>query len=329
MDLPHQLRLALERELRAYDGGTIARGAAALSAGYRRAGVAPADAAAYAAARMPATFAATAAAMGALAVALPDFAPATFLDAGAGTGAALWAADATWSSLAAATLLEGAPQMAELGRQLAARGGPAVAGARWVCADLVAPWEVAPHDLVCAAYVIGELPEPARPALVTRLWERATGALLLVEPGTPRGWATIRAARAQLIASGAHVVAPCPHSAVCPMPADPEVDWCHFARRLARTRAHRAAKGAALAYEDEKYAYVAVAPRPGVPASARVLRHPVVRPGRVALQLCAREGLRRLDVTRADREGWQAARDLRWGDAVPATLVASTPPPED
>lgn len=322
MDLPHQLRLALEREVRGHDGPALARASAELSASYRRDGGGLVDAAAYAVARMPATFAATAAAMHALAAALPGFAPVTLLDAGAGTGAALWAADAVWVSLAGATLLESVPQMLDLGRRLAARGGPAVAGARWLRVDLTTAWDAPPHDLVSAAYVLGELSEPARTALVARLWERAGGALLLVEPGTPRGWATIRAAREQLRAAGAYVVAPCPHSGACPMPADPVVDWCHFAQRLARSRAHRAAKGAALGYEDEKYAYVAAARVPGGPIAARVLRHPLVRPGRIELQLCTRDGLRRREVTRGDRAGWGVARDLGWGDAIPPELLA-------
>ncbi len=321
MELPNQLRLALERELRGRDGAALAREAADLSSRYRQTGGGPADPAAYAIARMPATFAAVAAALGALAAALPDSAPRTLLDVGAGTGAALWAADATWPSLAAATLIEGSPPMIELGSRLAAKGGGAVGPARWIRADLLGPWEAEAHDLVTAAYVLGELPASARASLVARLWERAADALLLIEPGTPRGWATIRAAREQLRAAGAQIVAPCPHVGACPMPADPAEDWCHFAQRLARSRAHRAAKGAALGFEDEKYAFIAVSRRPGMLPGARILRHPTIRPGRIELALCATDGLRPMTVSRSERELWRLARDLAWGDSIPLELV--------
>lgn len=328
MELPNQLRVALERELRGRGGEAIARAAAELSARYRDDGGGPVDAVAYAATRMPATYAACAAALAAVAQTLPGFAPASLLDVGAGTGAALWAADATWPSLASADLVEGSPAMIELGFRLARRGGPPVAGARWVCTDLIAPWENVPniltspqYDLVTAAYLFGELPAGARADLVARLWARAGQAMVLVEPGTPRGWATIRAAREQLRAAGAHLVAPCPHEGTCPMPADPEADWCHFAQRLARSKAQRAAKGATLGFEDEKFAYVAAARRPGELPAARVLRHPLTRQGRVELALCTREGLERIICTRSDRTVWATARDLAWGDPIPQLLL--------
>lgn len=326
-ELPHQLKLNLERELRGRGAAALARDAAALSSRYRQSGGGPAEPVAYAITRMPATFAATAAALAALAAGLSGPGPRTLLDAGAGTGAALWAAAAIWPEIEGATLIERSLPMVELGRRLAAGAGGAVATARWLTADLAGPWEVAPHDLVTAAYALGELTEGARAALVTRLWAQAQVALVIVEPGTPRGWAVIRAAREQLRAEGARIIAPCPHESHCPMPDD---DWCHFAQRLARTRGHRAAKGAALGYEDEKYSYVAVARHGGDPAGARVLRRPVVRPGRIELTLCARDGLRQPVVTKADREAWRLARDLGWGSAVPPdTLEGQRDGPRD
>jgi ribosomal protein RSM22 (predicted rRNA methylase) len=137
---------------------------------------------------------------------------------------------------------------------------------------------------------------------------------LLLEPGTPVGFALIREARQHLLAGGAMVVAPCPHDRACPMPAN---DWCHFAQRLARTRLHRDLKGAALPWEDEKFSYVAVARQPSAPIVGRVLRRPHLQPGRVTLQLCAPEGLRTEQVTRGkDRVAFREARDLAWGDAL-------------
>lgn len=330
MDLPNELRLSLERELRAYDVRSLARVTAEATARFRDPAAGPPPrgplaAAAYAATRMPATYAACAAALGELAACLPAFAPRTLLDAGAGSGATLWAATRIWPALERATLIEADRDMAALGQRLAATAAtPAIRGAAWVRADLTAAWDAPPHDLVTAAYVLGELPEEACASLVARLWERARGALVLIEPGTPRGWATIRAAREQLRSSGAALIAPCPHQDACPLPPD---DWCHFSRRLPRGRLHRTLKGAELGYEDEKYSYVAVARQPGKPIGARVLRHPLVRSGYIELTLCTHHGIRRLGVTRSTGATWRMARDLRWGDSLPPEFLNDPQPP--
>ncbi|WFD18072.1 37S ribosomal protein S22 [Malassezia caprae] len=62
----------------------------------------------------------------------------------------------------------------------------------------------------------------AREKEVLRLWKSGADVLVLVEEATPRGFACIAAARAQLLALGAHgppchVVAPCPHDGACPV----------------------------------------------------------------------------------------------------------------
>jgi len=202
------------------------------------------------------------------------------------------------------------------------------------------------YDLVMAAYVLSELRMEERAALVARLWSVTGGALALIAPGTPIGFAHMRTARAQLIAAGATILAPCPHDGACPMGAagplattpdrintsvdgrhfDAPGDWCHFAQRLARSRLHRQAKGADLAYEDEKYSYVvAVHPAnaaaiPTTRIGGRIVRHPQTRPGLVALEFCAPGGLERRVVTRKDHDAYRQARDLHWGDALAPDL---------
>ncbi|GLC44611.1 hypothetical protein PLESTF_001658400 [Pleodorina starrii] len=127
------------------------------------------------------------------------------------------------------------------------------------------------YDLVIAPYQLTVLPTvEERQRLVRELWDRCGDVLVLVEPGTPRGFAVIAEARelvlsregrkrAQLEAAaagayggaqpgggdsatdprvigklkgaGAHVVAPCPHDGICPMLASKR-NWCHFSQPL-------------------------------------------------------------------------------------------------
>ena len=135
--------------------------------------------------------------------------------------------------------------------------------------------------------MIGEIGEAERRALAELMWAKTRDTLLIVEPGTPAGYARIIALRQQLIASGAHVAAPCPHDGKCPLAAP---DWCHFTQRLPRSRAHKQIKGAELAFEDEKFTYVA-------------LTRAAVEPRR-----CPRAGAAGCRQGRSDREALHADR---------------------
>lgn len=323
MDLPRALREALDAELARLSPRRLAEATQALVERYRDGQPGPGgrfvaseeEVAAYAAYRLPATYAAVVAALGQTAEQWPGEPPRSLLDVGAGPGTALWAAQAVWPELAQATLIDGDERMIALGRRLAGRAQAAVVReARWQRADLLDAWDAPAHDLVVAAYLLNELIEERRGEFVDRLWARAGGMLVLVEPGTPAGFARIREARRRLIAGGATVLAPCPHDAACPMP---EGDWCHFGQRINRSGLHRAIKGATLSYEDEKYAYVAVARQLAPAIAGRIIRRPQLPPGRVVLDLCTPTGLRTEVFTRVKgRAAFRAARDLRWGEAL-------------
>ncbi len=279
-----------------------------LSAVYRdggtSAGIATqADALAYLVTRCPATYAATRAVFTRVTETVPGFSPASLLDVGAGPGTAAWAARDAWSSLNGITLIE--PN--RVFRDLAARLLPQ---AHIIPGDL--GMAKSPADLVTAAYVLAELPEAAAASVARNLWSSAKQMLVLVEPGTPAGFARIRAARAALIEAGGHVAAPCTHDKDCPMQGG---DWCHFSERLARSRDHMIAKGARVPFEDERYAYVAVSRTPVAhPAAARIIK-PVVenKPG-ITLPLCEASGLRDQFIARRDKDAFRNARKKEWGD---------------
>ncbi len=320
--LPNDLRLALDHELRGIDAKKLTQTAAALSERYRAGhGRNPSnllrdadDVRAYAAARMPATYAALHAALQVTRRRTPDWQPQTMLDVGAGTGAASWAAVVAYQSLCQIKLLERDRWMVSIGQNLARRAKSAVLQtATWQQADVLGAWQTPPHDLVTLAYVLGEIAHGDQAKLVERLWSVTNGVLLIVEPGTPRGFAIIRAVRDQLIEAGAQILAPCPHQQACPMRDD---DWCHFAQRVERSSLHRILKAGERGFEDEKFSYVAAARFAGNPCSARVLRHPQVQAGRISLELCTANGTHeRRIITKRDHD-WKTARKLDWGDEL-------------
>ncbi len=321
MELPQSLRAALEQEKSA-KAAELASHSQELSRRYRertpkggRFVQGAPDVAAYAATRLPATYAACRAAMAQVAARLPGFAPASLLDAGCGPGTALWAAAMQWPGIANFTALERDGDMLALARALAGQAPlEALRRAAFTQADLCGPWDTSAHDLVTACYVLGELPPAQAGELVRRLWQRTTGALLIVEPGTKDGFAAILRARDILREQGeALIAAPCPHGRACPMASD---DWCHFSQRVARSRAHRQLKGAELGYEDEKYSYVCATRLPVQPMGGRVLRHPQVRKGHVMLSLCTAQGIKEATLSKKDGVAYQKAKDLNWGDAT-------------
>lgn len=273
------------------------------------------DVVAYAAYRMPATFEAVRSALDALVAAAPDWAPATHTDVGGGTGAASWAVAGAWEG-AATTVLDWAEPALALGRELAeASGVESLRQARWERARIGAALELAPVDLVTVSYVLKELTAQARTELIDAT-ATAGQTVVVVEPGTPDGYARIIEARDRLIAAGLRIAAPCPHSGACPI--EPGTDWCHFSARVSRSSLHRQVKGGSLSHEDEKFSYVVATRFPTAPASARVTRRPQIRKGQVLLELCTRdEGLDRSTVTKRHGELYRAARNIAWGDPWP------------
>jgi ribosomal protein RSM22 (predicted rRNA methylase) len=288
-----------------------------------------ADAAAYAAYRMPATAAATALALRELSRSLPGWSPRSLVDFGAGTGGAAWAVAEELPTVESMTLLEQSADAIRLGAAiLSASAAPGLRAATWRSWRLPAADSRPPAgpplppsaaaDLATAAYVLGELTTAQQSTLVM-LAIQAAPAVLLVEPGTPAGHRRILAARAQLLAAGYQVAAPCPHQAGCPL--DIPADWCHFGVRLQRSAVHRQAKGAELSYEDEKFSYVgAVRPRAArvVAPAGRIVRRPQQRKGLVTLSVCAQDGnIERDLVGKSKGDLYRQARKISWGDPWP------------
>ncbi|WUH93828.1 small ribosomal subunit Rsm22 family protein [Streptomyces sp. NBC_00433] len=322
--LPDDLRAALADQLRSTAPSRASAQVDRLIESYR--GTTPtaapilrdaADVAAYAAYRMPATYAAARTALGAFRLQSGDWAPQTHLDLGGGTGAATWAVADAWQDAAhRSTVLDWSQPALTLGAALAKTAHTAaVRDADWTRQPLGGATRLPQADLVTVSYVLGELTPADRESLVSAAIGAAGGAVVVVEPGTPEGYARVLAARDSLIAAGLHILAPCPHDGTCPVTGD---DWCHFAARVQRTALHRQIKGASLPYEDEKFSYVAAARFPADPASARVVRHPQIRKGLVLLDLCqCPPGLDRTSVSKRHGPTYRAARATDWGDPWP------------
>lgn len=320
MELPPRLRVAVDAVLERTPLAELQRAATLLSRRYRdetrdgRLHLSDDLAVkAYLATRLPATFAAVRSSFAMLRDALPGFAPHSMLDVGSGPGTALWAAHGCWPDISTARMVEASPAAARIGRALAAEL-PGMS-AEWLEGDATRQIETqSGADLVTLCYVLDELPPGQLRPLTLRLWQLAQSALVIVEPGTPRGWQRISEARNALVEAGATIVAPCPHQFPCPLLTP---DWCHFARRVARTRLHRLAKGGEVPWEDEKFMFLAASRIPPDDRRSRIIAPPRQASGRIDLKLCRPDGTAAMrTIVRREGEAFRIARRADWGDEI-------------
>ena len=344
------LRDALEREASGTSTRTMAEAVTRLSERYRAVAAASEpilarniDVLAYAHYRMPATFGAVRAALRQLADSgrIEPSSIRSMADLGGGTGAAAWAAAEVFDELTDIAVMDQVPAALDLGQRLAkASGVTALENTVWA-QGRVGSWNVSVGspsaggaDLVTVSYVLSELDDAQIDRIVAEADAAATQAIVIIEPGTPDGYARIMRARDALLASSWQVAAPCPHQGACPLVND----WCHFSARVSRSAVHRQIKGGELSHEDEKFAYVAMVREPAHLAAgavgvggavdadaarpARVIRHPMKHKGFVRMQVCeaGTDGLsgRVREATVSKKAGplYKQARDVAWGDTV-------------
>jgi ribosomal protein RSM22 (predicted rRNA methylase) len=308
LQIPPELRTALESEAASVPQSSIVSAAKRISDNYRQGEptgtLTSVEALAYSLVRMPATYGAAVSALA--------FAPAahSLLDLGAGPGTFGWAAVTCQEGMEQITFVEHDRALMDLGKNVAGHSkAPALRDASWQVADLKNPGEFPPHDIVTLSYSLAEL---GRFGILESAWKAARLALIVIEAGSPRGFVTVRAARARLIELGGSITAPCPHNNACPMPDN---DWCHFAARVERTALHRRLKGGELSYEDEKFSYIVATPTYLEQAEARIIRRPDISPGLIQLTLCGQTGLSSAKVRKRDGDAWRMARKASWGDS--------------
>ena len=195
---------------------------------------------AYVATRLPATYAVLRKVFSQIKM------PATILDCGAGPGTSIWAL--LNHSIDSLTLIEQDPGFAQIGKTLSPE---TLFSVTWKTDSFLNLKDSA--DLLLFSYSLNEISQEKLSAVIEKAHSLANNFLVIVEPGTPDGFARIRKIRSQLLSLGMSLHAPCPHHDACPMS---NAEWCHFSVRLSRTALHRTLKKGSLGHEDEKYSYL-------------------------------------------------------------------------
>ena len=319
-DLAENLKAAIAVELQNANSKALASAATELSLSYRSnintsqtRFASDIHRAAYLVTRFPATYAATQYVFSEVKRLLPELEIKTLLDVCAGPGTASFAAIEAFEELENITVLERDAEMLALGQRLSQNAKyEALLSAQRIRENVNTSFNPLPNDLIVISYALNELNKETKTRIVKQAWEACDKLLIIIEPGTMRGFANILKARTELLAVNANLLAPCPHASSCPLAQN---DWCHFSVRLMRTDLHRKMKSASLAFEDEKFSYLVFSKVPGPQAQARILRRPLKHKGHVQLSLCTHESYKTEIISARDKEAYKRARKADWGDA--------------
>lgn len=236
----------------------------------------------------------------------------SMLDLGCGPGSALWAFSHKLP-LKEVKCLDQSKPLLQLADQLYQRHENPIP-VQWIHQNIQEFIKRNPEDqnfdLTCISYVLNEVPENVQIELINAAWSTTHQFLVLVEPGTPKGFENIRKARDLLIQKGAHIFAPCTHSQPCPMNPN---DWCHFSSRLQRSKTHKNIKGT-LAYEDEKYSYLIASRQVHESGKTRVVKKPNQSSGLIEFETCNSQGLSHQKFSKRQADLYKKAKKIQWGD---------------
>lgn len=266
---------------------------------------------AYLMSRLPATYAAIMRVL----MELPDDTNVkSVLDIGSGPGTGLWAVREYFDSLESYVGLEGDPEFISLAKCL--NSGVSAHSVEWLSGRYPKNLPNTKADMVLMSYTVGENSLETVLKTIDLLWKHTVSEwLVIIEPGTPKGFKSILDIRRYIIENGGYIYAPCKGNYSCPLIGQ---DWCHFSVRLERSQLQKKIKNATLPYEDEKFSYLIVQKTPVVFSkdSSRIIKKPMVRPGHIALDLCNKSGYTRKTISKSHKETYRAAKKSEWGEST-------------
>ena len=235
----------------------------------------------------------------------------SFLDAGTGPGCGLWAAIDEFENLRQITLIEKDNLIAKIGKSIIEHSNfKETHSIDWLLGSIetLNP-EPQPHDLVLASYSLGEISNYVEVAEL--LWKKTKKWLIIIEPGDRLGFERIKKIRKHLIKKEAKTAAPCPHDLDCPLS---NKDWCHFSQKIIRSNYHRRLKAGTLPYEEEKFSYAVFTKLNLSKRPARLIKKPKKASGHILLDLCLPKNIKRIAISKKNREIYQLAKKISWGD---------------
>ena len=263
--------------------------------------------------RMPATYSAVK--MAALEAKCDEKKIDSILDVGAGTGAASFAISEI-IDIKKVTCIERENAMQKLGKELMHEHS-VLKNAEWIDLDIEKDEMNKKADLVVSSYMLNEIREENRIAVVEKLLKATNKILIIIEPGTPAGFNNIRKIQKYAIDNNIKILAPCTGQTYCKLNSD---DWCHSIVRVERNKLHKYLKDGDAPYEDEKFSYIALSKivdsNEDSISKARILRHPLIEKGKITLKVCLNGEISSIIITKKDKELFKMAKKKSCGECI-------------
>jgi ribosomal protein RSM22 (predicted rRNA methylase) len=230
----------------------------------------------------------------------------TVLDLGCGPGTALIPCIEYFPNLKSYVGIDGDAKFIRLNKHVY----ESIPQANWQIHDYLKA-DLPSADVVLCSYTLGENTEIENK--IKRLLDAASSYLVLIEPGTPKGFQMLSRARKLAMDLGVFVVAPCMGEYECPMKND---DWCHFSVSLQRLPEQQQFKKGSLSYEDEKVSYIVLSKtKPTLESAKRIIKKPRLRGKHMLVDLCSEKGYEKKVIGKSD-DLYKAIKKKSWGDTL-------------
>jgi ribosomal protein RSM22 (predicted rRNA methylase) len=278
------------------------------------------DTLAYLGLRTPATYAQIYSALANLHDLIPTWKPKTILDIGSGPGTAIWAAHALWPEITTAQAIEHNENLLSLGKQII-KSAELPIDVSWEQQEIQGGIEGdrTQYDLVVIANVLNELKPTEAEKLIGQALNKASGMLVIIEPGTPFGSSLVENAAQKLSKAGTILAPYLANSFV------PTGDYfLHFPQRFIRPDFQRRIRQnmrdsstMASDWEEAKYSYVIISKIPAEKSIwGRVVGPIQTQKGFLEIPILTKDGIEKIKVMKRYKEQYSLAKDLKWGEIV-------------
>jgi len=287
----------------------------------------------YLALRATATYAQLHGAMSHIFKLIPNWQPTSILDIGSGPGTAVWAARELWPEINTITCLEKDDNFSKIGKEILKDNLEKSVVINWKTIDLSLskPEIETKYDLVTIGSVLNEMTQDQQKNILEFANDHCRCVLLVVEPGTPKGFEVIKHTSLYLRTQTGILLAPYINNGLVTSTLDQigfgqSITRPQFLKRIRQMqRKLSSTKDKPLLpasdWEEAKYTYVASSVLPAqISPWARLVAKPVMAKAYIELKILTKDKVSTIKVLKSDKVVYKVIKRMKWGDLIDSGL---------